>query len=77
MQRSLSLPAGGLGRCKVLEGVHGSEPTEAPKIQEFLAVNMGCNGIAHNSIGNCLENVPRTEKRFDVLLQYYCCLYNR
>ena len=27
-----------------LEGVQGSEPTETPKIQEFLAVKMGYNG---------------------------------
>ena len=44
--KSLPLLAGGLGvRCKVpgqsLGGVQGAEPTEAPKIQEFLTVKMG------------------------------------
>ena len=29
---------------QILRGVQGSEPTEAPKIQEFLAVKMGYNG---------------------------------
>ena len=48
MQRSLTLPAGGLGvlygpQGRALEEVQGSEPTEAPKIQEFLAVKMGYN----------------------------------
>ena len=49
MQRSLPLPAGGLGalygpQSRALEEVQGLEPTEAPKIQEFLAVKMGHNG---------------------------------
>ena len=26
-------------------------------------------GIAHNNVGNCLKNLPRSEKRLDVLLQ--------
>ena len=43
MQRSLPLPAGGLGgRCKVPEQslgrVQGAEPTKATKIQEFVTV---------------------------------------
>ena len=25
-------------------------------------------GIAHNNVGNCLENLPRSEERLDVLL---------
>ena len=60
MQRSLPLPAGCLGeRCKVpgqsLGGGPGAEPTEAPKIQEFLTVKMGEN---HNNVnGNRHNNV--------------------
>ena len=36
--------SGGAVRSPALEEVQGSEPTEAPKIQEFLAVKMGYNG---------------------------------
>ena len=44
--KSLPLPAGGAVRSpgQSLRGVQGSEPTEAPKIQEFLAVKMGYDG---------------------------------
>ena len=27
-------------------------------------------GIAHNNVGNCLENLPRSEEKLDVLFQY-------
>ena len=51
-----------------LRGGPGAEPTEAPKIQEFLEVKWAIMGIAHNNVGNCRENLPQTGKRLDVLL---------
>ena len=48
MQRSLPLPAGGLGAVRSPRqsprGGPGVGAHEAPKIQEFLAVKMGYNG---------------------------------
>ena len=51
-----------------LREVQGSEPTEAPKIQEFPEVKMAIMAIAHNNVGNCRETLPQTGKRLDVLL---------
>ena len=34
-------------------------------------------GIATITSVCCLENLPRIEKRLDVLLQYQFCLYNK
>ena len=48
MERPFSCQLGSGGAVRSpgqgLRGVQGSEPTEAPKIQEFLAVKMGYNG---------------------------------
>ena len=80
----IALPAGVWGRCKVLRaeprGGPGVGATEAPKIQEFLTVKMGYIGIVHNNVGNCLENLPRGEKRLDVHIFFnasVACIINR
>ena len=56
------------------QSVRGGPGVEAHRSSENSGVSGSKNGllmgIAHNSIGNCLENLPRTEKRLDVLLQY-------
>ena len=76
MQRSsLSLPAGGLGgavrssgqslRGGLGVGAHISSKNPGVSNSKKWAIL----GIAHNNVGNCLENLSRSEERLNVLLQ--------